>query len=217
VIDRAELEPFLVDLSLDGPIEPFHVLADFLQSKGELWGELIAIQCASRELMELHASNLWDEQERLKTRIGREINPFFREVGVAVIFDRGFIKSVLFHEPFYDLGKRLAALFELPSGRLVTEMSFRNCFLDDASGGQLAKVPQLRRMKHLDLRGNRFQPDTIRDLYTAFPGALVDGQFVAARSPYPTVDPTLSQSSEPEPEPEPAEPPHWTNDYGDKR
>ncbi len=219
MIDPAELEPFLADLSLDGPIEPFHVLADFLQSKGELWGELIAIQCASRELLELHASNLWDEQERLKSRLGREINPFFAEIGVALIYDRGFIKSVMFREPFYNLDTRLAQLVALPAGRLFTQLSFHNCFLDDYHGRQLLNVPELRRMKQLDLRGNRLQPDTIRKLYMAFPGALLDGQHVAAQRPYPTEDPALPKPIAPaEPvEDSTPEPPHWTNDYGDKR
>jgi hypothetical protein len=96
--DPAELEGFLVQLSLDGPIEPFLVFADWLQSKGDPWGELIAIQCASRELLELHASTLWIEQERLLASIGRTLCPLYGTIGRTVLWGRGFVRRLAFRE-----------------------------------------------------------------------------------------------------------------------
>ena len=38
-------DELLAELSLTGPIDPFLVLADWLQGRGDPWGELIALQC----------------------------------------------------------------------------------------------------------------------------------------------------------------------------
>ena len=53
-----ELAPYLSALRLDGPEEPFRVLADWLQSRGESWGKLIALQFAGKSDPALEAEVL---------------------------------------------------------------------------------------------------------------------------------------------------------------
>lgn len=172
--DRAELQPFLDQLSLDGPIEPFLVLADWLQGHGDPWGELIAIQCASRDLLELHAGTLWVEQERLLAELGPTLCRLYRALGSSVLWGRGFIRQVWFREPpeLGELGKDLDHLFEVPAGALFTELSFRNAHLGDERAKHLLERPaRLRNMTVLDLRGNRFSDGVIREIARTFPNA----------------------------------------------
>jgi hypothetical protein len=177
--DPAELEGFLAQLSLDGPIEPFLVLADWLQSKGDLWGELIAIQCASRDLLELHASMLWIEQERLLETIGRRLCPLYGQIGRMVLWGRGFVRYVAFREDAApsELASDLVNLFERPAARLFTELSFENAHLDSTHLPSLMRVRrELARMTVLNFEGNWFTPDVIRELHLAFPRALLGNQ-----------------------------------------
>ena len=174
--DRAELQTFLDQLSLTGPIEPFLVLADWLQSRDDPWGELIAIQCASRDLLELHAGTLWVESERLLAVLGSKLCRFYGEIGYSVLWGRGFVRQVWFREPpsTNELGRDLDHLFGIPAGALVAELSFRNAHLEDGHATRLIeRRRRLSTMTTLDITGNRFSDEITFELARTFPNALL--------------------------------------------
>jgi hypothetical protein len=179
VHDPEELQGWLAQLSLDGPIDPFLVFADWLQSRNDPWGELIAVQCASRELLELHAGTLWNEQERLLQEHGRTWCPLYNRTGRIVRWSRGFVRYVAYLEDTsgQELGNELRRLFASPQGALFTEISFRNAHLDSSHLPALLEVRgALARMTELNLEGNWFGPTVVRELYLAFPRARLGNQ-----------------------------------------
>src|SRR5947209_1611380 len=95
MIERAELQPFLDQLALDGPIEPFLVFADWLQSRGEPWGELISMQC-HRGADDPHRRVLALTGFRLLDQFADELCPHDPLVGIA--WQRGFVSLLAFSD-----------------------------------------------------------------------------------------------------------------------
>jgi hypothetical protein len=167
--DPRTLTPLLAGLSFDGPVEPFLVFADWLQSLGDPWGELIAIQCALG-----WSSDRWDVQEQLLREHGARWFPLYGQLGRIVLWSRGFVRRVTYREPpsHKQMVSELTRLFDLPAGRLCNELSFANAFLSDAHGRELLRLrKRLRTLEHFDLTGNRFTPDVAADLARTFPNA----------------------------------------------
>ncbi|MEO8704359.1 MAG: TIGR02996 domain-containing protein [Kofleriaceae bacterium] len=177
--DPEELQRWLAQLSLDGPVEPFLVFADWLQSHGDPWGEFIAVQCASRELLELHAGTLWNEQERMLAEHGRTWCPLYGRTGRIVRWGRGFVRYIGYLEDtsHQELGRELQQLFREPAAALFTELSFHDAHLDSTHVRALLMVKQqLARMTELDLERNWFVPELVRELQAAFPRARLANQ-----------------------------------------
>jgi hypothetical protein len=176
VIDRAALKPFLEELSLTGPVEPFLVLADWLQDRGHRWGELIAMQCQAPA----------DDQRRrtfsiashgLLELLADELCPHDPLVGIA--WKRGFVSVIAFADsngPDW-MGDELARLFERPATALCGELSFAGAHIDDDHVRALLRVkPALERIPKLDLQGNWFSRSVVAALQHAFPRALLANQ-----------------------------------------
>jgi hypothetical protein len=174
-----ELADLVAQLSLDGPVEPFLVLADWLQRRGDPWGELIAMQCASPELHEERADTLWTEQERLLREHGRTWCPLYGRAGRVVRWSRGFVQYVGFLEDLsrQALGRELQQIFAVPQGALIRELALRDLHLDSVHLPALMLVrPRLAQLAVLDLEGNWFTPSVVRELAGAFPGARLGNQ-----------------------------------------
>lgn len=165
--ERAELQPFLDQLSPSGPIEPFLVFADWLQARGDPWGELIVMQC--NELRLESYSIVAKHQQQLCTH-----HPL---VGIA--WHRGFVSTIAFADSLGTdwLAGELAQLFAQPVTALCTELSFAGTQIGDDDVRALLRVkPHLDRIARLDLEGNWFTPPTIRALAHAFPHARLGNQ-----------------------------------------
>lgn len=176
--DPVELAGFLDQLSLTGPIEPFLVFADWLQAKGDPWGELIAMQCQAAEgaddpklkVIELTAFKVLDE-------IAEQLCPHDALAGIA--WQRGFVSLIAFSDtrgPEW-IGSELARMFALPAVALCNEVSFSNGYLgDDDVRGLLRVRDRLAKLDRLDFEGNWFSAPTVRALRQAFPRARLDRQ-----------------------------------------
>lgn len=169
--DPDQLRGFLEQLSLAGPVEPFLVFADWLQGKGDPWGELIAVQCQPHtlELVELGA--------RLQAQISDRLCP--HDAVVEVSWQRGFVSRLAFPglSDANRLGGELARLFALPAVALCREVSFQDGDLGDEHVRDLLRVRErLAALDRLNFEGNWFTPPTILALRTAFPTARLDRQ-----------------------------------------
>jgi hypothetical protein len=168
--ERAEIQPFLDQLSLSGPIEPFLVFADWLQSRGDPWGELIVMMCNDLRLESY--SVVAKHQQQLCTH-----DPL---VGIA--WHRGFVSTIAFSDSHGTdwLAGELAQLFAQPVTALCTELSFAGTQLGDDDVRALMRVkPHLDRIDRsgrLDLEGNWFTGPTVRALAHAFPRARLGNQ-----------------------------------------
>jgi hypothetical protein len=170
VHDRAELQPFLDQLSLTGPIEPFLVFADWLQARGDPWGELIVMQCRELRL----------ESYSLLATYADQLCPHDPLVGIA--WQRGFVSTIAFADSHGTdwLGDELAALFARPVTALCGELTFAGTQLGDDDVRALLRVkPHLDRIGRLDLEGNWFSAPTVRALALAFPHANLGSQRAA--------------------------------------
>jgi hypothetical protein len=172
----SELERFLDQLALDGPLEPFLVFADWLQDRGDPWGELIAMQCQTTEEVakkkELGLSSL-----RLLDQLADRLCPHHSLVGIA--WKRGFVQFIGFSDAETErwLGDELARLFAEPATALCSELTLAGAHLDDAHAVALVRHQErLRRIARVDLRGNWFSPSVTRNLESLFPGALLGDQ-----------------------------------------
>ncbi len=175
--DPEELRGFIDQLSLTGPIEPFLVFADWLQGKGDPWGELIAMQCASsggddpkQKILELTAFRVLDS-------IADELCKHDSLVGIA--WQRGFVSLITVSDPRGPnwLGDELARMFSLPAVALCRDISFVNGYLGDEHVRDLLRVrARLATVDRLNFEGNWFTAPTIRALRSAFPKAWLDNQ-----------------------------------------
>jgi hypothetical protein len=179
VYDRAELEPFLAELSLDGPIEPFLVFADWLQGRGDSWGELIAMQCAPRPRPrdnEQHGKRLLLAGFTLLQQIADRLCPHDPFVGIA--WRRGFVSTIAFsdcHDGAW-LGDELARLFASPATALCTELLLVETNLGDEHVQPLLRHKARLERLVLDLSYNWFSAATVAALASAFPKARLAGQ-----------------------------------------
>jgi hypothetical protein len=175
-----ELQPFLDQLSLTGPVEPFLVFADWLQGRGDPWGELIAMQCHTEMLGAV------DDAKRrelrlvgygLLAKLADRLCPHDPLVGIA--WQRGFVGTIAFsdsHGPDW-LGGELARLFASPVTSLCAELTFGGAQIGDDDVRALLRVkPHLDRIRRLDLEGNWFSQATISALERAFPNARLGKQ-----------------------------------------
>lgn len=176
--ERTELQPFLDELSLGGPVEPFLVLADWLQGRGDAWGELIAVQCHD-DVARGHA--LWLASHGLLAQVADRLCPHDALVGLA--WQRGFVGTIAFGDSRGTewLGDELARLLALPVTALVGEVSFTGAHLDDNDVRALLRSrTALARVPRLGLEGNWFTPATVGALQHAFPAARLANQHSAA-------------------------------------
>lgn len=174
--DPAELQGFLDQLSLGGPIEPFLVFADWLQAKGDPWGELIAMQCQPTtndpkgKIVELTAFRVLDQ-------IADRLCPHDALVGIA--WERGFVSLIAFSDtrgPDW-ICSELARMLALPAVALCRELSCANGYLgDDDVRGLLRLRERLGRLERLDFEGNWFTAPTVGALRHAFPNANLSRQ-----------------------------------------
>jgi hypothetical protein len=172
-VDRAAvLAPFLPELALDGPVEPFVVLADALQQHGDPWGELIALACTPLPWSDY----VFDGWECLMRDHADELCPLFDEYdshGVAIEWSRGFIRSARFglgSTPSSDVSVLLA----LPAAALIETISFYDVGGGDALAAVLLRHrDRLARVRRLDLGNNRFSAATAGELRAALPDIVI--------------------------------------------
>jgi uncharacterized protein (TIGR02996 family) len=126
--------------------EPRLIYADFLQTRGDPRGELIAVQCALAKQPDADGALRQREAELL----GAHARAWRAELGVATIaahFTRGFISEAVVLAS--DLAARGARALETrPSPRWIVVRST----LADIEA--LAKLPQLARVSSLEVSGN---------------------------------------------------------------
>ncbi len=172
--DPAELAPFLSELSLEGPLEPFLVFADWLQARGDPWGELIALQCQPSTHDEHHKKTLALASFGILERVADTLCP--RDQAVGISWRRGFVAVIAFGDAFGPawLGDELARLFASPVTALCTELSFTGAHLDDDYVQPILRFKsRLERIPKLDLENNWFSPSVVAGLRAAFPNARV--------------------------------------------
>ncbi|MBX3158314.1 MAG: hypothetical protein KF773_20260 [Deltaproteobacteria bacterium] len=172
--DRAELDAFLTELSLTGPVEPFLVFADWLQGRGDPWGELIAVQCHDDAA---HRHALMLAGHGLLAQVADRLCPHDALVGIA--WQRGFVGTIAFSDSRGTdwLGDELARLLALPAAALVAEVSFTGAHLDDDDVRALLRSRRLlARVPRLGLAHNWFSPPTVAALAHAFPNANLADQ-----------------------------------------
>jgi len=174
--DAAELAPFLSELSLEGPLEPFLVFADWLQARGDLWGELIAMQCQPTT-DEQHKKTLELASYNILQRVADTLCPRDQAVGIA--WHRGFVAVIAFGDAYGPawLGDELARLFASPVTALCNELSFSGAHLDDNYVQPILRFkPRLDRIARLDFENNWFSPAVVEGLRAAFPRARIAHQ-----------------------------------------
>lgn len=171
-----EMKRFLDQLSLDGPLEPFLVFADYLQDCGDPWGELIAMQCQTTDDLakkkEFGLASL-----RLLDQLADTLCPRPKHVGIA--WKRGFVQFIGFSDTEHAdwFGDQLAQLFARPACALCSEMLMSGAHLDDAHAVVLLRhKTRLQALARLDLRSNWFSPSVVKNLAQVFPKALIGDQ-----------------------------------------
>ena len=176
MIDRSELQPFLDQLLLNGPVEPFLVLSDWLQDRGDPWGELIAMQCQEPDDHERKRTFALASHSLLE-RLADQLCPHDPLVGIA--WKRGFVSTIAFSDsdgPGW-MGDELVQLFGAPAAALCTELSLAGAHIGDDHVGALLRVrPRLLAISRLDLRRNWFSRAVVAELRDAFPTAVLDDQ-----------------------------------------
>jgi hypothetical protein len=158
--DTNVLSSFLQPLSLEGLDAPFLVFADWLQARGDAWGELIAIDCAI-EQEAASAASLVRDRERLLAARGHEICALHRWEGTSITYRRGFIVAVSFGDcanaDERKLAQQLNELCWLPAATFLERLSFSSSTLrDERAGMLLAEKSRLSKLNDVDLRGNLF-------------------------------------------------------------
>jgi hypothetical protein len=89
--DPEELKRLFAQLSFKGPLAPFLVLADWLQSRGDPWGDLIALQCAHEVAPDPHRRA---ELDRLVDERAPSVFACFGKPGRMLRLERGFVREV---------------------------------------------------------------------------------------------------------------------------
>ena len=175
-------DELLAELSLTGPIDPFLVLADWLQGRGDPWGELIALQCQGdldpekRKHLELASFNVLQ-------RVADRLCPPDPMIGIA--WKRGFVSMIAFSDvrtPEW-LGDQLIRLLELPVATLCIEVSLAGVDLGDEHVQPLLRArARLLQVVRLQLGRNWFSRATVEALRAAFPAAQLEPQKTDDRS-----------------------------------
>jgi hypothetical protein len=171
-----EMKRFLDQLSLDGPLEPFLVFADYLQDRGDPWGELIAMQCQTTDDLEKKKA-FGLASLRLLDQLADTLCPRPAHVGIA--WKRGFVQFIGFsdseHAHWFD--EQLAQLFARPACALCNELLLAGAHLDDAHAVVLLRhKARLQALPRLDLRSNWFSPSVMKNLARVFPKAMMGGE-----------------------------------------
>ncbi len=176
---REELSPFLAELSLTGPIDPFFVFADWLLDRGDRWGELINFECRLEveqdplKLGELRAAR-WGRVSAL----AQEVCPHARPpIGIA--WKRGFIRLISIDDAASPqwLGDELARILGAPMSALCPELSLAGSDLGEEHVQALLRVrDHLIRLPVLDLSYNWFSDATVAAFREVFPRARLTPQ-----------------------------------------
>jgi hypothetical protein len=178
-----ELRPFLSPLSFQGPIEPFLVLADWLQEREDPWGKLIAVDAALEAKATEPASSktaLEKERETILAHHGAEICRLHQSAGARLVYRRGFVASATLGDcagiGANELSVRLAGLLSSPATTLLERLDASESRLaDQHAKAFIAEKDRLART-HVDLRGNLFSSMIVHELRTALPHVDVSNQ-----------------------------------------
>jgi len=168
-----ELAHFLEGMSLYGSLGPFTVLADWLQSNNDPWGELISLQC-------LRTNDPTTRDRRVEQLIA-ELAPRLWPGDDFLVksFWRGFVSSIQVKDsegPQW-LGAELARLLDADGTALCTEISFRNLELGDGNVPMLLGLrDRLYRMTRIDFDGNWFGTEAVARLRETYPYATFEHQ-----------------------------------------
>jgi len=164
----SDLAPFVDGLSLYGAIEPFLVLADFLQSRDDPWGELISLSCLRADDPAARDRRIAELQGELAPRLWPADDFLVRS------WWRGFVSAVTVTDsegPAW-LGAQLERLLDAPGSMLCGELAFRDFELGDGNVDMLIGLgDRIRRMARVAFDGNRFSTAAIERLQTTFPHA----------------------------------------------
>jgi hypothetical protein len=159
-----ELQPLLVQLVFGGPATPFLVLADWLQSRGDPWGELIALQCA-HEREDDRERRI--ELDRLVDERARALIPCFERPGRIVRVVRGFVREVQLDADL-EFARDLPALFAWPGARIASTVIVG---LDDALVDTVCQTRGLAACTRLAFVDHVLSDARIARLRLAFPSA----------------------------------------------
>jgi hypothetical protein len=172
-----ELRPFLSPLSFQGPLEPFLVLADWLQEREDPWGNLIAIDAA---LEASSTKDLVDERGALLARHGEAICPLQCWADARVVYRRGFVASAKLGDcgDTNELSVRLTALLSSSAATLVERIGLSESHLADPHAKALIAAKTRLERTHVDLRGNAFSAAIAAELKKAIPRVDVSNQKV---------------------------------------
>jgi len=178
-VTREDVAPFLGELSLTGPIEPFFVLADWLLDRGERWGDLIAFECR-REIETEPAKRRELEAMRYSSigEIAFQLCPY-ASPPIGLAWKRGFIHLVSFADAASTewLGSELARILGLPMAALCSELVLAGADLGDEHVQAMLRVrSHLLQLPVIDIRHNWFSAPTVAALKEAFPTALLENQ-----------------------------------------
>lgn len=166
-----ELRPFLSSLSFQGPVEPFLVLADWLQERNDPWGNLIAVDTA----LEAKASEkLQTERDAILTKHGEAICPRW----ARVVYRRGFIAAAKLGDT-----NDLATLLSLPVATLLERLDLSESQLTDRQAKALIALKDRLDRAHVDLHGNLLTAATVEELRKALPHVDLSNQRVLPPPP----------------------------------
>jgi len=148
------------------------VVADYLQQRGDPWGELISLACLPGEPTS-RAARIGELQRVLAPRL------WPADDLIACTWWRGFVSSIAVTDsegPAW-LADRLGRLLEAPGAMLCDELSFRDAGLGDGNVDALVGLAdRIRAMSRVRFDGNRFTPPAVGRLRAAFPGASFERQ-----------------------------------------
>lgn len=171
-----ELRPLLSPLSLEGAVEPFLVLADWLQERGDPWGNLIAIDA----LLEARSSEpaaakaaLENERRSILDEHGAAICPLHGSPNAHLVYRRGFVASAKIGScatiDARELEARLTGLLSSPAATLLQLLDLSESSLGDRHVKALLSEKARLARARVDLRGNRLSAGAVRELRDALP------------------------------------------------
>lgn len=162
-VEHEGLARHLAALDLRGPVEPFLVFADWLQSQGSVWGELMEEQCrlpvpvTTGPALERH---------------GQTVCFLVRRPAARLRWERGFITFVervngAQEDVFLD---ELQALLALPACALMRSLVFNGGLLfDEHARAMVVCAEALKRLPRLLVLRHAFSREAEAELRVALP------------------------------------------------
>jgi len=162
--DSDELQRLLVQLDFQGPATPFFVLADWLQCRGDPWGELIALQCVHERTDDREQRR---ELDRLVDERAAAIFPWFGKPDRVLRLVRGFVREVQLAADL-EFPRDLPALFASRGARIADAVIVG---LDDALVDGVCQTRGLAGCTRLAFVDHFLSDARIARLRLAFPDA----------------------------------------------